>query len=185
MPEPTDLQLVQAHLSGDKASLAILFKRYFRPLYGYITGLIGREEADDAVQETFIRAWRHLSTFDTQRVFRTWLYRIAHNAAIDLMKKKRPTAFSDLERSDDGPDIEETIEDEADPISELLDRRDSAERLRKALDALPKPQREVLTLHYLEELTFSEIGEMLEQPLDTVKSRARRALVTVKKLLEG
>jgi RNA polymerase sigma-70 factor (ECF subfamily) len=185
VPDPTDLQLVQAHLSGDKASLGILFKRYFRPIYGYAAGLIGREEADDVVQETFIRAWRHLSTFDTGRVFKTWLYRIAHNAAIDIMKKKRPTAFSDLDRPEDGPTIEETIEDETDPISVLLDHKDAADRLRKALDALPKPQREVLTLHYLEELTFSEIGEMLEQPLDTVKSRARRALVTVKKLLES
>jgi len=176
---------VQASLSGDEKSLEILFKRYFRPIYGYAASLVGRQDADDVVQETFVRAWRHLSTFDVKRVFKTWLYRIAHNAAIDLLKKKRPTAFSELDRPDEAMSFEESIEDETDPITELLDRKEAAAHLRKALDALPVKQREALTLHYLDELTFAEIGEALGEPIDTVKSRARRALMTLKKLLES
>ena len=185
MPEHTDIQLVEASLSGDQKSLELLFKRYLRPIYGYAAGLVGRDEADDVVQETFVRAWRHLSSFDTKRVFKTWLYRIAHNAAVDLLNKKRPTAFSDLDRPDDSASFEESIEDETDPISELLDRQDAAAHLRRALDALPVKQRTVLSLHYLDDLTFGEIGELLDEPLDTVKSRARRSLATLKKLLEA
>lgn len=184
MPELTDLQLVQAYLSGDERSLELLFKRYLRPLYGYTAGIVGRDNADDVVQETFVRVWRHMHSFDTQRVFKTWIYRIAHNAALDLLKKKKPTAFSELDRPDDSASFEEGIEDETEPISILLDRKDAAEHLRKALDALPPKQRTVLSLHYLEEMTFSEIGEMLDEPLDTVKSRARRALVSLRKILE-
>lgn len=176
---------MKSYLKGDEKSFEILVKRYLRPIYGYAAGIVGREDADDVVQEAFVRVWRHLSTFDTRRVFKTWLYRIAHNAAIDLLKKKRPVAFSELERGEDGPTMEETIEDDADPISEMLDKKDAATHLRKALDALPIQQRTVLKLHYLEELTYAEIGETLDEPLDTVKSRARRALVTLKKLLES
>ena len=176
--------MVREALTGDEQSLEVLFKKYLKPIYGYVSGIVGRDEADDAVQETFLRAWRHLARFDTDRVFKTWLYRVAHNAAIDLLKKKKPTSFSDLDRPEDAPGFEETIEDETEPISALLDRQGSAERLRKALDQLPAKQRSVISLHYLDELTFAEISEILGEPLDTVKSRSRRALGTLKKLLE-
>jgi RNA polymerase sigma-70 factor (ECF subfamily) len=182
--DETDVQLVKNYLEGDETSFEILVKKYLRPIYGYAVGIVGREEADDVVQEAFLRVWRHLSTFDTQRVFKTWLYRIAHNAALDLLKKKRPTAFSELDQIEESPTMEEMIKDDSDPISELLDQRDSADQLRKALDALPIPQRSVLTLHYLDGLTYAEIGQTLDEPLDTVKSRSRRALVSLKKILE-
>ena len=113
MPERTDVQLIKDYLAGDQASLEILFGRYLRPIYGYVSTIVGRLEADDAVQETFVRVWKHIRVFDTERVFKTWLYRIAHNAALDLLKKKRPAVFSDLDRPDDGVIFEETLEDEA------------------------------------------------------------------------
>jgi RNA polymerase sigma-70 factor (ECF subfamily) len=185
VPENSDLQLIQAYLAGDSASLELLFTRYLRPIYGYVAGIVGRTEADDAVQETFVRVWKHLHTFDRDRVFKTWLYRIAHNAALDLLKKKRPMAFSELDKPDEGIIFEQTLEDQAESISVLLDREASADRLRTALSALPVHQRTVLSLHYIDEMTFAEIGKVLDEPLDTVKSRARRALLSLKQRLEA
>ncbi len=173
---------MQASLSGDGRSLELLFKRYFRPIYGYVSLLVGQRDADDVAQEAFVRAWRHLASFDASRPFKTWLYRIAHNAAVDFLRKKRPASFSDLQ-SEDSPAFEETVADDALPMPEIIDRKMAMEVLHKALDGLPKKQREALTLHYLDELSFTEIAELSGEPVDTVKSRSRRALMALKKAL--
>lgn len=175
---------MEAYLKGEERALDVLFRKYLRPIYGYTSGIVGRDEADDAVQETFLRAWRHLSSYDTSRAFKTWLYRIAHNAAIDLLKKKRPTAFSDLKRDEEDAAFEDGIEDETETIEKLMDREVDVVRVRAVLARLPIKQRTVIDLRYVEELTFAEIGETLDEPLDTVKSRHRRALLALKDLLE-
>ncbi len=185
MHEPSDLDLIRACLAGDEKAPGFLFHRYFKTIYRYVAGLIGTDEADDAMQEAFLRAWRHLSRFDQKKNFKTWLYRVAHNAALDLLKKRRPMAFSELARSEDGPDPEDLLPDAQEPIPEWLDRQDAAAGLSRALDLLPTAQRNVLKLHYLDELTFAEIAEIRGESINTIKSRSRRALIGLKNLMEN
>ena len=146
MEERTDGQLIAAYLEGDEASLALLFKKHVRSLYAFISRLVGPEEADDAVQEAFIRAWKHLKRFDPEKNFKPWLFRIARNAPLDLLKKKKPAAFSELSRSESEIPIEETIEDPSPLPSELLEREDAAERLKATLAGLSPKQRIVIEL---------------------------------------
>ena len=184
MPERTDNELIEAYLKGDEASLAVLFRRHARGDYAYAARLIGETDADDAAQEAFVRAWKHLKRFDRTRPFKPWLYRIAHNAALDLLKKRRPIAFTELQKNDETPPVEEWAEDPLPPISETFDRNLEADRLRQALDALPAKHRLVIELHETEDLTFAEIGLTLDEPLNTVKSRYRRALLELRRWLE-
>ncbi len=184
MEEPSDAQLIEAHLSGDEGSLELLFARHLNAAYGYIARLIGPDLADDAVQEGFVKAWRNLHAFDLKRPFRPWLYRIIHNAALDLLKKKKPASFTEI-GSEDGPEIEETIIDESPLPSDLLALAEATDELQGIIRALPLQQRTVLLLYYEEDMTFAEIGESLGESLNTVKSRHHRAVKTLKAVLAG
>lgn len=179
MEERSEAQLIKAYLSGDDSSLEVLFARHLKGAYAYVARLVGTQEADDAVQEGFVKAWRNLKTFDPNRPFRPWLYRIVHNAALDLLKKRRPAAFSSLE-TDDGLAFEETIKDTTPLPSDLLERVAASSDLLRILSDLPFKQRTVLLLHYEENMTFADIGDILEESLNTVKSRHHRAVLTLR-----
>ncbi len=169
-------------MAGDDAALEFLFGRYLKPAYAYVARLIGPEDADDAVQEGFVKAWRNLKRFDQKRPFRPWLYRILHNAALDLLKKRRSSVFSDFDAQNDMP-IEETIKDETPLSSELLTQASETEDLGEILAELPLKQRTVLLLYYDEDMTFAEIGLVLQESINTVKSRHHRAIQALRQKL--
>ncbi|MFA6603362.1 MAG: sigma-70 family RNA polymerase sigma factor [Patescibacteria group bacterium] len=180
----TDEQLVADYLSGRAEAFDELVRRYLRPLFNYSLSLAGdKGQAEDAVQETFLKAWRQLRRFDQQRSFRTWIYRVARNATFDLLKKRRTVSFAEFESEDGGNVLIETTEDPEPWPDELFDRALDARLLREALGRLPLPFQEVIDLHHRGELTFREIAEILAEPLDTVKSRYQRGLLRLKKLL--
>jgi RNA polymerase sigma-70 factor (ECF subfamily) len=181
-----DRALIERYLAhGDDVALRELFSRHTDAVYGFLARYLGSpSDAEDIAQEAFVKAWQNLKKFDPEKKFRTWLFSIARNAAVDHLRKRKSIAFTDFDLEDGGNAIVDTLEDEADLPDEWLARKETAEMMRRALDQLAPPYREVVTMYHDGELNFREIGEALGEPLDTVKSRYRRALSQLKKVLE-
>jgi len=121
--------------------------------------------AEDAAQEAFIRAWQHLHSYRPRSLFRNWVYRIATNAALDVLRREREAVDIDglpLEASDEGP--EATVEG-----------KEQGERVRQAVLALPPASRAVLILREYEGLAYQEIADTLNIPIGTVMSRLNYA----------
>jgi RNA polymerase sigma-70 factor (ECF subfamily) len=109
------------------------------------------------------------------------MFTIARNTVIDYMRKKKIAVFSDLNKNED-ESFSESLPDNVILPDEALQKLEDRKFLNKLLDQIPPMYREVLILYYQEEMTFSEIGEMLDKPLNTVKSHHRRALKQLKKM---
>ncbi len=186
MPEIiSDEQLVKDYLKGDDESLEILIKRYLQPVYGFVRRLVrDQAAAEDVTQDVFARMWQNLNQFKQDKSFKPWLYGIARNAALDWLKKKKALPLSAFEDEAGNNFLAETLADTEPLADEILARQDAGELLESALSRLPLSYQTVLLLYYTEQLNFQEIAELLKEPIDTVKSRQRRALFALKKLLE-
>jgi len=181
----SDQQLIENYFKGDEKSLEILIERYLKPVYGFAYRYVNNaQEAEDITQEVFVRAWRNLKKFDKERSFKTWLFSIAKNASIDFFKKKRSVPFAELENEEGESILEKIIDPSPLPIA-ILEQKGIAETLAKALQELSLKYRMVLFLRYNDHFTFQEIAESLGEPLNTVKSRYRRGLIMLKKLLNA
>jgi RNA polymerase sigma-70 factor (ECF subfamily) len=174
--DKTDESLVLAYAKGDRAAFTELMERHLNGVYTYALRLVGTEEADDIVQETFVKAWKALSQYNpATSKFKTWLTRIARNTAIDHLRKKKHISFSEFEK--EGANLlAETVPDEHPSAEELIAEADDSAAVADALAALSPVHRDILLLYYTNRLTFEELGEMLGESPNTVKSRHRRAL---------
>lgn len=184
----SDLEIITLYKDGDKNAFKELVDRYTTSLYNFARHFVDQTNAPDIVQETFIKAWKHLSRFDsTKASFKTWLFTILKNTITDFLRKKKSIVFSDMEKEDDEGEIisfSETILDEDTMPDEVLQKLEDKEFLRRTLDTLKPHDRQVLILHYQEDLTFEEISSILQKPLNTVKSINRRAIIALRKTLE-
>lgn len=179
-----DEQLVVDYLKGNKEALEILIKRYLKPVYNFSFRFIGNsQEAEDITQEIFIKVWRNLKKFDQNKKFKTWIFSIAKNTCLDCQKKKRTIPFSELKYIDDSKSFVENIPDTHFLPNELLERIDLTNFLNKVLEKLSPKYRMVLLLRYNDHFTFQEIADALEESINTVKSRYRRGIVLLRKLL--
>lgn len=179
-----DWKLVENYLKGDEKSLEILIKKYLKPVYGLAYKYVGNpQEAEDITQEVFVKIWKNLKKFDKQKNFKNWIFSIAKNTAIDFLKKKKAMQFSDFENEKGKNILTETIIDSSLLPTELLARKDMLGMLMKAMNKLLPKYRKVLLLRHNDDLTFREISQITGESLNTVKSRHRRALVMLKKLL--
>ena len=198
----SDEKLVADYLKGDEKSLESLIERYLKPIYGFAYKYVrNAKDAEDITQETFVKAWRHLKGFDPSRCrfatlrgkpnksFRIWLFQIAKNSAIDFIRKSRSAEggkkvlpFSDFD-TENGNIISDTIVDQSPLPQEILENKEIGQILASTTEKLPAKYREVLSLRYNEQLKFKEIAEFLGESLNTVKSRHRRGLALLKKLL--
>lgn len=184
MSERSDEQLIRDYLKGDRQALEFLIQRYLKPIYGFIYRFLGGSpEAEDITQDVFVRLWRNLKKFNQAKSLKVWLFAIAKNAALDWLKKKKHFNFSDF--TDEAGDnvLEETLVDPAPLPDEIMERADAGQILEKALKQLPLNYQIVLVLHYNEYFTLGEIAAILGEPENTVKSRHRRGLIILRKIL--
>lgn len=185
--EQTDSDLVQSVLKRDKNAFAVLVERHTSAIYKFAYRYLRNgEDAEDITQEAFVRAWKNLKTFDTSRNFKTWLFTIAKNAALDFIKKKKPLLFSQIAREEERLDAFFAPYLAAPELPDVAFMRKTAKaEMRRALDMLPPAYRTVLAMRYHDNLKFREIAETLGEPIDTVKSKHRRGLILLRKIVTG
>lgn len=154
---------------------AEIIKRYQEKLTRYTTYLVGDyHQASDIVQETFIKAFKNLNGFDARKKFSSWIYRIAHNETMNIIKKNKKTVSLETQVDfDSGINLEE----------ELL-KKELVEHAHECLALIPVIYREPLSLYYLEERSYEEIGDILKLPVGTVGTRINRAKIMMKKICQ-
>lgn len=182
----TDEALAQSSLH-DEDAFYLLMKRYEPLLLRYIHRMtrISSEEAEDLLQEIFIKVYRNLNGFDINLKFSTWVYRIAHNEIISQYRKTRRDHLAiglDDER-EDVHSIVSLISDTLNVEAEYLNREKAVE-VRTALGELAPKYREILVLRYFEELSYEEISDILQKPPGTVATLIKRASVKFRKIAE-
>ena len=184
--QETDEELIKLYKDGDETVLKELIDRYVSSLYNFVRRLGARGESNDIVQEIFIKVWKNLGRFDSAKAsFKTWIFTIARNATTDFLRKKKSSLFADMQHNDeDINSFEENIPDEQILPEIALQKLADKELLNSILNKLRPNYVEILTLHYQEEMSFEEIGKILNKPLNTVKSQHRRAIIELRKMLE-
>ena len=184
-PQTGDRELIAAVLKGDQESFGELVDRYQGRLVNYLFRLLrDPEEAHDTAQEVFLKIYQALDRYDPQYKFSTWLFRVARNAAIDRIRKRRVHFVSmDRRRDDDGP--EGTWEPKSPAAGPYADVRnlERGEAIQQAIDALPWEYRQLIVLRHYGELTYDEIATSQEMPLGTVKNKLFRARQMLQKHL--
>ncbi len=181
-----DTQLIADYLVGDEKSLEVLIERYMKAIYHFVhTYINDTQEAEDITQEVFVRVWKNLKKFDPNMSFRTWIFTIAKRVCIDAFKKKKTLTFSMFENENGENALLNELIDEAPLPDAMSERKGIAHMVTSASDFLSRPYQAVLLLRYQDDLTFAGIAEKLHEPLHTVKSRHRRALASLKKILGG
>ncbi|MCX6751400.1 MAG: sigma-70 family RNA polymerase sigma factor [Candidatus Nomurabacteria bacterium] len=194
LSEKKDEEIIVLYKNGEEEVFKSLINRYASPLYNFVARLTDRTSAPDIVQKTFIKVWKNLHNFDSSRAsFKTWVFTIAKNTATDFLRKsgsasggKKSINFSDIEKENNNEEnisFSENIPDENLLPDVVLQKLQDSELLNKTLEKLSVYDRTILILHYQEDMTFEEIGKILEKSLNTVKSQHRRAIISLRKML--
>lgn len=178
-------RLIVRALAGEQKAYEDLLKRYRNGIYTMIFQMVkNREETEDLVQETFIKAFNALHSFNNNYAFSTWLYKIAFNNTIDSIRKKKlkTTPLDQPIRCKEGEVRQEIRDDSTSPEKHML-YNEKNRLIRQTIDALPDIYREVIVLRHQEERTYEEISVLLKLPVGTVKARIFRAREILKKQL--
>ena len=173
------MQLVQ---TGDPEAFEALYDRHGGPAFSLAYRIVGtRTAAEDATQDAFLSIWRSRVRYSRERgSVRSWILGIVHNRTIDSLRRsmvhdRRRASAEGIEEREQAPELTEV---------EVL-RRDEARTVRAALEKLPDPQVRVIELAYFGGFTHTEIAEMLEEPVGTVKGRMRLGLEKLRNELAG
>lgn len=184
--KPLDTRLAKLARKGDQRAFAEIVSNYKDKLFHLAFRMTGnRQEAEDVVQDTFLRVFKNLDRYDENQKFSTWIYRIATNLCIDRLRKRRQVFSLDAESSDhEGLDGYAMLpSDDRTPESELL-LSETQRLLHQAMDTLPVKYKSVMVLRYIQDLSLQEISDVLDLPVTTVKTRVHRGREFLRKKLE-
>lgn len=175
--------ILQAQQGNDEA-FTRLVEHYQTPVFNLCYRMLGEPEAaEDAAQESFLRAYQNLSRYDRQRPFATWLLSIAAHHCIDRLRRRRFVIFSlDAEREEDDRPTELPDRNAIDPEQEAI-RREEQEGIQTALEGLDATDRAAIVLRYWYDFSEVEIADSLNLTVSAVKSRLHRARKAVARLL--
>lgn len=177
--ERVERDAIQAVLTGDREAYRVLMERHFRSVHRIAFRITGNEEdAEEAAQEAFLRAYRKLPSFRLEAAFGTWVTRIAMNAALTLVERRRREMVYQPKVEIGNPDVDvlASLPDAAPgPERRLLDRE--AEHLRRqAMEALTPMERTAFTMRHMEEMAIAEIAAALQVPANSAKQAVFRAV---------
>ncbi|HCJ45530.1 MAG: RNA polymerase sigma factor [Candidatus Moranbacteria bacterium] len=168
---------------GSEESLERLVEEYTTPLYYFVFQFVhDRQTAEDIVQDTWIKVWKHKASFDRQRSVKTWIFTIAKNTTFDFLKKKKTLPFSSLQDEEDGYIFDASDEHMLLP-DEIFEREESRENIFSAIERLPDLYRALLFLAYHDDFSLGEIASLLGVPYNTIKSRHQRAIKMLREAL--
>lgn len=180
-----DVRVIRRVLAGDREAFGVLVARYGRRVHDLARRMLrDASEAEDAVQQAFLQAFRALDRFDPRRPFRHWLLRIASNLCRNRLVagRHRPIAFGGDPGEGSRPPIDPASREPNDPEDD--DQADTR-RVRAALDALPETYRLAAILRYTQDLPLEAISEITGDPVATVKTHLFRARAALKEALRG
>ncbi len=185
LPQASDRELIAAVLRGDEDKYGDLVERYQGRLVNYLFRLLRNvEEAQDLAQEVFFKVYRALDRYDPRYRFSTWLFRVAQNAAIDKIRKRRLQLVS-MDRQGDpesGGRSWEFPSGRPGPYRDLRNK-ERGEAIQATIDQLPWEYRELIVLRHYGELSYDEIATLKEMPLGTVKNKLFRGRQMMKEKL--
>lgn len=173
----TDEEIAGRVQKGDRESFGVLVERYEEKLLRYGRKFLSRkEDIEDIVQDAFVSVYQNINSFDTNLRFSPWIYRIAHNAFINALRKneRNPFIHFDLDTLISHPMYEDLKEKES-------EEQEIKQLLEQGLSTLSPKYREVLVLHYFEDMPYKDIAEVLQVPVGTVGIRLKRAKEALKK----
>jgi RNA polymerase sigma-70 factor (ECF subfamily) len=171
----TDGELIETAIRGGEDSFEELVRRYQRPITGYIYRMLNNYDASlDVTQEVFIKVYNSLERYSSEYKFSTWLYRIAHNAAIDYMRRNSVNQQS-LETENADGTYQLQIESAQPNPEQERERSELRTEIETVVKCLPQVYRELILLRHAQDLSYDEIAEITNLPLGTVKNRLFRA----------
>lgn len=178
-PKTSDEALAVLVQKGEKDAFGVLVDRYEQKLVRYGRKFLStKEDIEDMVQNVFINAYQNIKSFDTGQRWSPWIYRIAHNTFVNALRSKK-NGFISIDFDTllshpvyDDPDVKEREQKE---MRILLD---------KGLEDIPPKYREVLVLHYFEELPYKDIAQILKVPIGTIGIRLKRAKEALREKIE-
>ncbi len=180
MPELSDEAIAGKVQTGDTEAFGLIIERYEEKLLRYGRRFHSdREDIRDLVQEVFIKAYMNIQSFDLERRFSPWIYRIAHNEFVNAVKKRirNPLSYFDFDTMLPHAGEGETVEDE-------MGRQEMKQMIEAHLKQLDEKYREPLILYYFEDMDYKEIADILQIPISTVGVRLQRGKMALKKLIK-
>lgn len=184
----TDAELVAGALRGSQDACRELVTRFERPVYSLILRMVQDPgTAEDLAQEVFVKAFRRLDTYDAKWKLSSWLFKIAHNATIDHLRRGAPeTVPLEAEADDDRGSLAAVLADETagDPLANA-ERRDLGRSLEAAIGRLRPEYRQAVLMFYVHGASYQEICEVTGQPLGTVKTNLHRARKELAQAMTG
>lgn len=180
MHDQSDEVIAHQVQHGDSESFALLVERYEQKIRRYIKKfLYSYEDTQDTTQEVFLKAFENIQQFDAKKRFSPWLYRIAHNTAINIIKKKarEPLPFFDADTLFPHPMAKEQSDKQA--ITHEL-----ADAMKTCLNTLKPTYREPIILYFFEDMSYEQISDIMHIPVTTVGVRITRAKKQLKKMYE-
>lgn len=172
----TDVELIAKAISGREDGFEELVRRYQRPITNYVFRMLNDYDASlDVTQEVFIKVYNSLSRYSSEYKFSTWLYRIAHNAAIDSIRRRRSPNEQSIETENKDGAYQLQIESPNPTPEQERERSEWRTEIDAVVKCLPSVYRELILLRHTQDLSYDEIAEITNLPLGTVKNRLFRA----------
>lgn len=181
MEQKDEIYYITRILDGETEYFSVLLDRYSRPLYSLIVQIVGcPEDAEELLQDVFLKAFRNLSGYKRESKLSTWLYRIAYNEAISATRKKKQE-FLYIEEST----INNVPDEKADEVIDLAGDEEQINRLVSAIDHLSGEEKALITLFYYEDKSIEEISEVMKLSVSNVKVRLHRTRKKIYVLMNG
>jgi RNA polymerase sigma-70 factor (ECF subfamily) len=176
--EISDNELAHQSLVGNQDAFEALVSRYQHSLFRLIYRYVGEyHEAHDVLQQVWLQLYLSLPTLYPNVHVKPWLFTVARNRSLDVLRRRRLLTFSEVEtgnEEDEGIFLN-TIPDTSSTPEELVEQRDLQQAIQYAIQALPRTYRSVVLLYYKDQMNYAEIGQVLKMPVSTVKARFYRA----------